>query len=200
MQVSTLLNRLRGFSELYRVGDIPDVRDPFDRALFNSYRSYCIYDQFPMLLDLKTDGRGTLFECVRGYGGQSQVFCSTTHPGITRGNHFHMRKIERFIVLRGEATISLRQLFHQPIIRFKVVGDRPALVDMPTMWTHSITNTGGRLNGLAKNVCLVFSVELARRGRSAKNRLPRPSTLSTPTSPPCASTILFVSAKPRPVP
>jgi UDP-2-acetamido-2,6-beta-L-arabino-hexul-4-ose reductase len=61
---------------------------------------------------------------------------------VTRGEHFHLRKVERFLVLRGEATISLRRLFDETIVRFKVLGSRPAMVDMPTMWTHSITNTG----------------------------------------------------------
>lgn len=139
--VSALLEKLRHFSDLYRVYDIPDVADPFDRAIFNTYRSYCFPDQFPMYAQLKPDNRGTLFECVRGHGGQSQVFCSTTHSGVTRGNHFHLRKIERFMVLRGQATISLRRLFDENIVRFEVNGDHPSIVDMPTMWTHSITNT-----------------------------------------------------------
>ena len=67
---------------------------------------------------------------------------STTHPGITRGNHFHTRKIERFLVASGEAEICLRKLFSHEVIRFQVSGDAPCYVDMPTFHTHHITNTG----------------------------------------------------------
>lgn len=142
IKVSALLAKLQNFAELYRRGDIPDISNAFDRALFNTYRSFCFPDKYPFTADLKADARGSLFECVRGHGGRSQVFCSWTEPGATRGNHFHLRKVERFIVLRGEATISLRRLFDQAIVRFHVTGRVPSMVDMPTMWTHSITNTG----------------------------------------------------------
>lgn len=142
VQVSALLTKLRGFRDLYITGDIPDLSSRFDRALFNTYRSFCFPDHYPFYPQVRSDSRGGLFECVRGRGGQSQVFCSSTRPGVTRGEHFHLRKVERFLVLQGEATISLRRLFHETVIQFQVLGGRPALVDMPTMWTHSITNTG----------------------------------------------------------
>jgi UDP-2-acetamido-2,6-beta-L-arabino-hexul-4-ose reductase len=142
MTVSDLLHRLSAFRDLYVTGDIPDLVDPFDLSLFNTYRSFCFPDHFPIEPPLRSDVRGQLFECVRGHGGQTQVFCSSTNPGFTRGQHFHLRKVERFLVLRGTAEIELRRLFGDQVIRFKVAGDRPAIVDMPTMWAHSITNTG----------------------------------------------------------
>jgi UDP-2-acetamido-2,6-beta-L-arabino-hexul-4-ose reductase len=142
VKVSAVLAKLRDFRDLYVTGDIPDLTGRFDRALFNTYRSFCFPDLYPIYPQVKSDSRGGLFECVRGHGGQSQVFCSSTRPGVTRGEHFHLRKVERFLVLRGEATISLRRLFDETVVRFKVLGSRPAMVDMPTMWTHSITNTG----------------------------------------------------------
>ena len=142
MTVSTLLDRLRGYRELYSTGDIPDLVDPFDVSLFNTYRSFCFPDSFPIYPALRSDPRGNLFECVRGHGGQTHVFCSSTNAGFTRGQHFHLRKVERFVVLRGTAEIALRRLFDDTVIRFKVSGDRPAIVDMPTLWSHSIMNTG----------------------------------------------------------
>ncbi|HEX7159500.1 MAG TPA: NAD-dependent epimerase/dehydratase family protein [Edaphobacter sp.] len=140
--VSAVLGKLQGFRDLYVTGDIPDLSSRFDRALFNTFRSFWFPDRYPFYPEVRSDSRGGLFECVRSRGGQAQVFCSTTKPGVTRGKHFHLRKVERFLVLRGEATISLRRLFDETIIRFDVVGGRPAIVDMPTMWTHSISNTG----------------------------------------------------------
>lgn len=142
IRVSVLLEKLIGFRDLYATGDIPDISHDFDRALFNTYRSFCFPDHYPIYPALRSDPRGDLFECVRGYGGQFLVFSSSTRPGVTRGQHFHLRKVERFLVLRGEAAISLRRLFSDTVVRFDVTGSRPAIVDMPTMWAHCITNRG----------------------------------------------------------
>ena len=70
------------------------------------------------------------------------MFISSTKPGVTRGNHYPRRKVERFVVVEGEATIALRRLFTDDVVIFEVSGDAPVAVDMPTMHTHNITNTG----------------------------------------------------------
>lgn len=142
MSVSALLELLTGFRDLYTTGEIPDLNDPLHLALFNTYRSYCFPAFVPIHPPLRADNRGHLFECIKGHGGQAQVFCSTSHPGMTRGEHFHRRRVERFIVLSGTGEIRLRRLFADEVIRFQVSGERPAIVDMPTLWVHSITNTG----------------------------------------------------------
>lgn len=142
MRVSTLMDKLEGFGRLYTDGDIPDITSRFDRALFNTYRSFCFPDHYPIYPPVRADARGELFESVRGHGSQCNVFISSTRPGITRGDHFHRRKVERFVVVRGRAVIALRRLFDDRVVRFEVSGDHPAIVDMPTMWTQSITNTG----------------------------------------------------------
>jgi UDP-2-acetamido-2,6-beta-L-arabino-hexul-4-ose reductase len=95
-----------------------------------------------MPLARHADTRGSFFEVIRTHGGSGQSSFSTTEPGISRGDHFHRRKIERFTVLAGTATISLRKLFSTEVYEFQVTGERPVAVDMPTMWTHKITNTG----------------------------------------------------------
>lgn len=140
--VSGLLERLAMFARVYRAGEIPDIATPFDRGLFNTYRSYTFETQTPIRLTRHADGRGSFFEIIRSHGGPGQSSFSTTIPGITRGDHFHRRKIERFTVLAGRATIALRRLFPDQVYRFEVVGDEPAAIDMPTMWTHNITNSG----------------------------------------------------------
>jgi UDP-2-acetamido-2,6-beta-L-arabino-hexul-4-ose reductase len=71
-----------------------------------------------------------------------QVSFSTTKPGITRGNHFHTRKIERFAVIKGNALIQLRKVGTKDILNFKLSGENPSFVDMPIWYTHNITNTG----------------------------------------------------------
>mgnify|MGYP001598917799 CR=1 FL=1 len=83
----------------------------------------------------------SLFEAVKTHHG-GQAFLSTTHPGITRGDHFHFSKVERFLVVQGEATIRLRRMFDDRVLEFPVSGTDPVVVDMPTLHTHNITNTG----------------------------------------------------------
>lgn len=140
--VVQVLDVLKSFRDTYRTGDIPAFRSQFDIDLFNTLRSYLFPAQYPMLLKVNADDRGRLVETVRSHGGQGQTFVSTTRPGITRGEHFHLGKIERFVVLSGTARISLRKVFTDEVIDFDVDGDAPAVIDMPTMWVHNITNTG----------------------------------------------------------
>jgi UDP-2-acetamido-2,6-beta-L-arabino-hexul-4-ose reductase len=142
MRVSALLDLLTGFRDTYATGDVPDLCDPLHRALFNTYRSFTFPAQVPIRPRPHADERGELVECLRAAGGAGQVFTSTTRPGFTRGEHFHRRKVERFVVLAGTADIALRRLFDDEIVTFAVSGAEPALVDMPTLWAHAITNTG----------------------------------------------------------
>ncbi|MCE4061561.1 NAD-dependent epimerase/dehydratase family protein [Pandoraea sputorum] len=142
ISVTQLLALLTKFQKRYRdEGVIPALADKFELALFNTYRSYLFPQHYPTKLLLRTDPRGSLFEAVKT-DREGQAFLSTTHPDITRGNHFHFFKIERFLVLSGEATIRLRRLLTDEITEFRVSGDSPCYVDMPTLHTHNITNTG----------------------------------------------------------
>ncbi|MFK2346109.1 hypothetical protein ACIXNK_21890 [Bacteroides fragilis] len=72
-----------------------------------------------------------------------QVSFSTTVPGITRGNHYHSRKIERFTVIKGKALIQLRCIGTEEVLEYYLDGNEPSYVDMPVWYTHSITNVGG---------------------------------------------------------
>lgn len=140
--VSDLLDHLSHFAKIYASGEIPDLVDPFIRDLFNTYRSYAFATNPEIHLVKKSDPRGSFFEMIRTQGGESQSSFSTTVPGISRGDHYHRRKIERFTVLMGEATIAVRRLFTNDVQEFHVTGDVPVSIDMPTLWTHKITNTG----------------------------------------------------------
>jgi UDP-2-acetamido-2,6-beta-L-arabino-hexul-4-ose reductase len=140
--VQGVYDTLRTFNELYVTGDIPPLRSDLDVDLFNTLRAACFPARYPISLTQRTDARGSLTEVVRAHGGQGQTFVSTTRPGITRGEHFHLHKIERFVVVGGSARISLRRLFTDDVVSFDVTGDAPAIIDMPTMWVHNITNTG----------------------------------------------------------
>ena len=141
IRVSEILNKITELSKSYTSNIVPDLRDDFDLYLFNTYRSYLLPKHYPVSLELKTDPRGTLFEAEKNRNG-GQAFVSTTVPGITRGNHFHLRKIERFCVIQGTAKIQIRKLFSDQVHEFDVSGKKPQYIDMPTLHTHNITNTG----------------------------------------------------------
>lgn len=139
--VLELAEELRMLAQTYADGTIPDLNDPFRLDLFNTYRSYLYPTQYPITLPLRSDQRGALFEAVKTQMG-GQCFLSTTIPGITRGNHYHLRKFERFLVTSGEAIIRIRKLSTDRVIEFPVSGSKPQVVDIPTLHTHSIINTG----------------------------------------------------------
>lgn len=140
--VTDLLALLSDQWATYRRGDVPAFADDLELDLFNTLRSAAFPSLYPIHPAVSRDNRGALHECVRVHGRGGQTFVSGTHPGQVRGEHFHLRKIERFHVLRGEAEIVLRRVLTDEVVRFRVDGDRPAVVDMPTMWAHCIRNVG----------------------------------------------------------
>lgn len=140
--VPELYEQLQAMHYGYNANVYPELSNPFVRDLFNTYRSATYPDSWPRPLKLNTDQRGMLFEAVKG-GGGGQTFLSTTKPGISRGDHFHLSKIERFLVVQGEAVIRMRKVLGGEVWEFRVSGDEPAPVDMPTLHTHSIENVGG---------------------------------------------------------
>jgi len=117
------------------------LEDSFEKALFNTYRCYIPEDLYPMKLTKHTDDRGSFVEVVRAQTS-GQYSYSTTKQGITRGNHYHTRKAERFIVISGKATIQLRKTGTDEVIEYHLDGNEPSFVDMPIWYTHNITNTG----------------------------------------------------------
>ena len=142
-KVSEILLMMKSFKKDYlEQGIIPNLDTEFKINLFNTFRSYFdLNNHFPFKYKLNKDERGTFVELIKLQTG-GQVSYSTTKPGITRGNHFHTRKIERFAVIQGEAVIKMRKINTSEIFEFKLSGDEPSFVDMPIWYTHNITNTG----------------------------------------------------------
>jgi len=142
-KVSEVLEKLESYKQLYfDNGEIPELKSKFDLDLFNTFRSYFeLKDHYPVKFTQHTDPRGAFVEVIRlGIGGQCSF--STTVPGITRGNHFHTRKIERFAVIKGKALIQLRKIDTDEVLDFYLDGNEPAYVDMPIWYTHNIKNIG----------------------------------------------------------
>ena len=142
-KVSEVLYLLQYFRKSYQDdGEIPVIGNDFHFKLFNTYRCYMdITNYFPRKFVKHTDYRGEFVEIARqGIPGQTSF--SITLPGITRGNHYHTRKIERFAVIKGKALIQLRRIGTEDIHEFYLDGDFPAYVDMPIWYTHNIKNIG----------------------------------------------------------
>lgn len=142
-KVSDILAQLERFKTTYFEKAIfPELNNTFELNLFNTFRSYIDHQTFfPYYLTKHTDARGTFVETVKlEIGGQ--ISFSTTKPGITRGNHFHMRKIERFAVIKGKARIDIRKIGSKKVLSFELDGENPSFVDMPVWYTHNITNIG----------------------------------------------------------
>jgi UDP-2-acetamido-2,6-beta-L-arabino-hexul-4-ose reductase len=141
-KVTELLEKLMGFREIYQVkGIFPDLKDRFELCLFNTFRSYIPKEHFPVKYKKNADPRGVYVEAMKFCSGGQAAF-STTVPGITRGNHFHIRKVERFAVIQGKASIKLRKYGSDEVIEYIVDGSEPGYVDMPIWYTHNITNIG----------------------------------------------------------
>ena len=142
-KVTEILAILENFRTLYlEQGTFPSIPDAFHRNLFNTFRCFMdIKNHYPVKLKKNTDQRGSFVETIKSVPG-GQVSFSTTKPGITRGNHYHTRKIERFAVIHGQARIQLRRIGTTEVLNFDLSGDEPAYVDMPIWYTHNITNTG----------------------------------------------------------
>jgi len=142
---SVSLGRLAGLIRAFRAvrdgGAMPDLSDPFTKRLYATFLSYYETDDLAYPAELNTDNRGWLFELIKSeqFG---QIFVSQTHPGITRGNHGHDTKVEKFCVIQGEGIIRFRHVVTDEIVAHEVSGEKIQIVDIPPGYTHSIENIG----------------------------------------------------------
>jgi UDP-2-acetamido-2,6-beta-L-arabino-hexul-4-ose reductase len=120
---------------------LPDFSQPFIRALYATYLSYLDGADFGYGLNIRTDERGSLAEFVKS-PSIGQIFISHTKPGITRGNHYHHTKTEKFMVVAGKAVIRFRHIGGTDVIEHYVKGEDYRVLDIPPGFTHSIENIG----------------------------------------------------------
>ena len=144
IKVSETLYILQKFKNTYlESGTIPDLNNRFELNLFNTFRSFIDVERYPVHFKQHTDNRGSFAEIIRvGNGVKGQISFSTTLPGITRGNHFHTRKVERFAVIKGNALIQLRMVGTEQVFNIYLSGNDPSYVDMPIWYAHNIKNIG----------------------------------------------------------
>jgi UDP-2-acetamido-2,6-beta-L-arabino-hexul-4-ose reductase len=139
--LGALADKLYSYKESRNNLVLPDLQDEFEHALYSTYLSYLDEANFDYGLDIKSDQRGSLAEFIKS-PAMGQIFVSRTHPGVTRGDHYHHTKTEKFLVLQGTAMIRFRHIESDKVIEYKVRGEEYRVLDIPPGYTHSIENVG----------------------------------------------------------
>ncbi|MEM4360290.1 MAG: NAD-dependent epimerase/dehydratase family protein [Candidatus Bilamarchaeaceae archaeon] len=136
-----LASLIQSFHDLRKKLTLPDFSNEFVKCLYSTFISYMDSKNLCYNLPIKEDNRGVLSEIIKSKN-IGQVFISRTKPGVTRGNHFHNTKTEKFLVIEGEGIIRLRHLITNELIEYRVSGKEWKIVDIPPGYTHSIENIG----------------------------------------------------------
>ena len=145
--LGTLVDTINFFKATRTTLQVPAFSDPFICRLYATYLSYLEESDFAYGLDIKKDDRGSLAEFLKS-ASFGQIFISRTKPGITRGNHYHHTKTEKFLVVQGRALIKFRKIVSEDmvqksdVIEYRVSGEEFIVVDIPAGYTHSIKNIG----------------------------------------------------------
>lgn len=121
---------------------VPDMTEgSFSKKLYATYLSYLPTDQFSYPLKMNVDERGSFTEILRT-ADRGQFSVNISKPGITKGNHWHHTKNEKFVVVSGKGLIRFRKIDSDEVIEYHVSGDKIEVVDIPTGYTHNIINEG----------------------------------------------------------
>lgn len=120
---------------------VPVLTDGFEKKLYSTYLSYLPEDELAYPLKMNVDNRGSFTEIIKT-PDRGQVSVNITKPGITKGNHWHDTKCEKFVVVSGNAQIKFRKIGTDKVITVDVNGEKIEVVDIPPGYTHNITNTG----------------------------------------------------------
>ena len=120
---------------------VPDLSNPFIKKLYSTYLSYSPINDFKYPLNVQADGRGAFAEFLKTTGG-GQVSVNICKPGITKGNHWHHTKIERFLVVSGSGIVRFRNVGDNKIIEYRVSGNKLEVIDIPPGYIHTISNSG----------------------------------------------------------
>lgn len=137
-EIADMINSFRASRETLQ---IPDMGDGFTRKLYSTYLSYLPEDQFSYLLKMNVDNRGSFTEFLKS-PERGQVSVNISKPGITKGNHWHHTKNEKFLVVSGKGVVRFRKINTNEIIEYFVSGDKLEVVDIPVGYTHNIENLG----------------------------------------------------------
>ena len=91
-------------------------------------------------LEVKKDDRGSLVEAFK-LPTDGQVFYVVANPHQTRGNHYHLRKTEHFLVIYGSAEVQVKDRDSGNLMKIETAGNKPMVVTVTPNHTHNITST-----------------------------------------------------------
>lgn len=137
-----IVGLLYEFKESRNNKSIPDMSNPFAKKLYSTYLSFLSVSNFKYELKMNKDSRGSFTEFIKT-NDRGQVSVNVSKPGITKGNHWHHTKNEKFLVVSGEGVIRFRDPDSNEIIEYFVSGEKLEVVDIPVGYTHNIENLGG---------------------------------------------------------
>ncbi|MDR0890358.1 MAG: capsular polysaccharide biosynthesis protein CapF [Oscillospiraceae bacterium] len=141
VSLGALAEYLRAFRDSRQTLAAPKVGDDFERKLYATYLSYLPAAEFSYPLRTHSDARGSFTEILRT-AERGQFSVNISKPGITKGQHWHNTKNEKFVVVSGQGVIRFRRIDSEEILEYVVSGEKIEVVDIPTGYTHSIVNTG----------------------------------------------------------
>jgi UDP-2-acetamido-2,6-beta-L-arabino-hexul-4-ose reductase len=136
-----IVNLIHSFRKSREERSIPNMSNEFTKKLYSTYLSYLPEDKFSYELKMNVDNRGSFTEFIKT-PDRGQVSVNISKPGITKGNHWHHTKNEKFLVVSGRGVIRFRKIDSDEIIEYFVNGDKLEVVDIPTGYTHNIENLG----------------------------------------------------------
>ncbi|MBQ6006922.1 MAG: NAD-dependent epimerase/dehydratase family protein [Kiritimatiellae bacterium] len=138
-----IVELVRSFHDEPKTLDVPDQRDGFAKKLYATYLSYLPEDQFAYPLTMHVDNRGSFTEILHT-AERGQVSVNVSRPGITKGQHWHHTKHEKFLVVSGEGAIRFRKMDDPSaqVITYRVSGAKLEVVRIPPGYTHNIENLG----------------------------------------------------------
>lgn len=136
-----IVDLIKSFKESRANLSIANMSDGLTKKLYATYLSYLPEDQFGYPLKMNVDERGSFTEIIRTQD-RGQFSVNITKPSITKGNHWHHTKNEKFLVVSGQGVIRFRQINSDEIIEYFVSGEELVVVDIPVGYAHNIENTG----------------------------------------------------------
>ena len=134
-----IVKLIEAFKEMPDNLEVPKLDDPFTKKLYSTYLSYLPTGKFSYPLKMNVDNRGSFTEIIRTVD-RGQFSVNISKPGITKGEHWHHTKNEKFVVVKGHGLIQLRKIGTDEVISFEVSGDRIEVVEMIPGYTHNIIN------------------------------------------------------------
>ena len=140
-KLGIIVDLLYSFKQMRKTLGVPNMNNEFEKKLYSTYLSYIPTDDFSYPLKMNVDDRGSFTEIIRTED-RGQFSVNVAKPGITKGNHWHHSKNEKFLVVSGRGVIRFRKVDESEIYEYHVSGENLEVVDIPTGYTHSIKNEG----------------------------------------------------------